>query len=62
MSVYHILIYKDAELLNVSIRHIRLFSRILLNKRIDVDSIYKVNRRIRLILTFKSSASLIAIF
>ena len=47
----------DAELLNVSIRRIRLFSRILLNKKIDVNSIYKVNRRIRLILTFKSSAS-----
>ena len=26
-------------------------------KKIDVNSIYKVNRRIRLILTFKSSAS-----
>ena len=33
--------YKDAELLNVSIRRIRLFSRILLNKKIDVNSIYK---------------------
>ena len=43
------------ELLNVSIRGIRLFSCILLNKKIDVNSIYKVNRRIRLILTFKSS-------
>ena len=50
-------LYYDAELLNVSIRHIRLFSRILLNKKIDVNSIYKVNRRTRLILTFKSSAS-----
>ena len=28
-------------------------------KKIDVNSIYKVNRRIRLILTFKSSASLL---
>ena len=27
-------------------------------KKIDVNSIYKVNRRIRLILTFKSSASM----
>ena len=47
--------YNDAELLNVSIRRIRLFSRILLNKEIDVNSIYNVNRRICLILTFKSS-------
>ena len=39
-------------------RRIRLFSRILLHKKIDVNSIYKVNRRIRLILTFKSSASM----
>ena len=36
--------YIDAELLYVSIRRIRLFSRIpiLLNKKIDVNSIYKV--------------------
>ena len=30
------------ELLNVSIRRIRLNSHILLNKKIDVNSIYKV--------------------
>ena len=30
------------ELLNVSIRHIRLNSRILLNKKIGVNSNYKV--------------------